>query len=147
MSAWKVEYLLKNQQMIRDNLVEDCGNFLQEPLISYNFENEVYGDLLIIERTIEELRAKGKISDIEYLIIDLIKNSTMPKEMERITGIEKQTIYKIFSNSCGKIAFILGNNFTNEGMIESICQERDLSEEQVQMLRNYVNRNTVDRYI
>jgi hypothetical protein len=160
--SWIIEYLLKNQEMIRCNINKDSGNLLITPIveynlegdallseatIDYNFEDETYTNLLIIEKDIEELKAKGSISEEEYRIIELIKTNVPIIEIEKIIGIEKQTIYKIFSNVCERISYILGGEFTNEGYISKIAREKKLTEEKTQKIRNYFSRNTVSKQI
>jgi hypothetical protein len=169
MGSWYCEFLIKNQELIRSN-VNVGGEWLlayfpiteygeredimeydyennNEPVTEYDFENETYQNLLLVERKIEELRDKKVITENEYKIINLIKNSIPPKNMESIMGMNKFTIYKIFSNVCERIGYILGGEFSNEGYIEKICKNRKLSEDQVQKIRNYFSKNTVEKII
>jgi hypothetical protein len=164
--SWKIEYLLKNQESIRSNIIKKEeiyfinniqeyhyendfeSDYIFESLVEYDFENDIYTDLLLIEETIEELKIMNKISEEEYKIIKLIENNTPPNKMEEIIGMDKRTIYKIFSIVCERLAFLLGGEFTNSGTIEKICKERKgLTGSQIEIVRRYLDKNTVSKFI
>ena len=145
--SWKVEWLLKNQEIIRCNLLREDGYVFNEPLGVYDFENETYQDLLILEAKIEELKAKGGITEEEYNFINLIKNSTPPRKMVKLTNTDIRTIYKTFSTACERIAFTLGGSFTDEGLLFKMIREKGLTEEQVLRLRQYFSKSTVEKMI
>jgi hypothetical protein len=166
MGSWYVEFLLKNQNNIRSSIMgsnivglspligiteielefeEDI--FYKFGAVEFNFEDETYQDLLMIEKTIEELRQAHKISSAEYDIVELIKNNTNIRDIISKLDLDKRTVYGVFSSVCERIAYILGGYYTNEGFLDKICKNRKLTEEQIQKIRNYFNKNTVEKFL
>jgi hypothetical protein len=137
----------KESRIIRCNTTSLGDSFLGEQTVNYNFEDETYSNLLVLERKIEELKTNGTITDKEYKIIELIKNCTSPDELEKEMHMAKFNIYKIFSSVCETIANELGGEFTNEGFLLKIKKSKNLSEEQIQRLRGYFKRNSVQRIL
>lgn len=166
MGAWLVEYLLKNQYRIREHIIEvhPPGHYFSDYynemdidldsayntnllIVTYSFEDETYNDLLQVEKAIENLRADKKLTNLEYKIILMMEDSIRIEKMEKILKLDKRTIHKIFSNVCERIAYILGGYFTNEGFIDRICRRKKLTEEQVQKIRNYFMKNTLEKFL
>jgi DNA-directed RNA polymerase specialized sigma subunit len=148
--AWYCEYLLKNQNNIREAIINsrDAKSFIPDRIIEFDFNDDTYNDLLVLEKTIEVLRNTNNITNQEYKIIELIKNNTNIKEIENLLGLGRITIYRIFSDTCERIAYVLGGEFSNNGFIDKIQREYpNLTENQLERIKNYFEKNTVEKFL
>jgi len=162
--SWYVQQLIRNCDKIRSSIntspevyfdgvvpevvcIENGEEENIEPLYEQypyfvDYEDGSFQDLLLLEKTIQDLYNNKKISVLEHLIIMLYSKDTPMEDMIKQTGIlSKLTIMKIFSKVCDRIGFILGGEFTDEGLIDKLSREHNLTEDQVQKVRDYLNRN------
>jgi len=162
--SFYVEYLIKNSEEIRSNVntapeiyfdggipyatttwCHDERNdewYEKDPCYDVDFESNTFTNLLIVEKTIDNLVSSRKITPLEKLIVSLYATSAPMEDMIKQTGLlSKITIIKIFSKVCDRIGYVLGGEFTDEGYISKLSEEFKLTEEQVQKVRNYFERN------
>jgi hypothetical protein len=113
---------------------------METPILKENhdLEDDSYNNLLIVEKKIKELQEKGLLDNNEILVIDYISQGYFYEDIERITGIGRVTVSKIFTEVCGKLAFYLGGEFTDAGTIYSLTEKYHLNDEQVEKLEDYI---------
>jgi len=104
-----------------------------------DFESDDYNDLLLIEKALKNLREKNQITSLEYIIVDYIAEGYQVEDIEKFVGIRRQTIARIYKDVCNRIAFYLGGSFTDDGLIEDLRKEYNLSKEQVANLDDYMH--------
>lgn len=164
MASWYVEYLVTHSEEIRSGINTapetyfDTGIpytintihhdersdewYVEEPCYEIDFDSSAFTNLLIVEKIIDKLVVDRKITPLEKLIVSLYASSTPMEDMIKQTGLlSKITIMKIFSKVCDRISYVLGGEFTDEGYISRLCEDYKLTEEQVQKVRNYFERN------
>lgn len=158
--SWYIENLIRNCDRIRSNItptpevyiddgfmlagITEENIYFYEDKLPYeiDYEDESFNNLLLLEKTIQELYKDKKISVLEHLIITLYSKDTSMEEMIKSTGLQSRlTIIKIFSKVCDRIGYILGGEFTDAGLEDKLCKDYNLTEEQMIKVRNYLNKD------
>jgi hypothetical protein len=121
--AWMVENLLRNKYQIKE-----------DP----DFESDPYNNVLVIEKAILDLTKKKSLTSLEIQIINLISVGYMFDDIEKILGLSRETISKLFSSSCNKISYYLGGEFTDEGLLEYMQVKYKLTDEQIEKLQTFM---------
>lgn len=131
MSSFYVEFLLLNQDAIRSSLeAENDDN-----TVTFDFENDVFYDLLVVEDEIKRLEKLNLLTPIEIKIISLVNDGiTRPSDLERCLGIPRQSITRLIKQFSSKIGFFLGDYFTDEGFYKKMCDKYSLDGEAEQIL-------------
>ena len=157
-SSWYVEFLLRNRLVILSNLVPPDSNLSlydmkdslsleevdvvdQDPSYIVNLDDDVYNDLLIVEKTVKDLIKENRFSKKEKKILALTLNGKNIVDIERLSGISRITVSKILGNITDRIAFILGGEFTNEGFLEYMKEKYRLSNEQLNTINSFMVSN------
>lgn len=96
-----------------------------------SIETPAYNNALSIKHTIERLHKTGGLSDTDIKIINLIAQGYSYAEVASIVGMSRKKVSDIFKNSCSKIAFILGGEFTNVGFLNVAYKKYGLDETKV----------------
>ena len=104
----------------------------------HDLESDSYNDLLIIEKKIKELKEKGLFTENEYKILTLISEGYFYEDVEKILGIGRATVSKIFTETCNRLSYYLGGNFTDEGTIDDLKERYRLTEKQIKILEDYI---------
>ena len=124
--SWLVETLLLTREDIRAN----------RPI-----DSEEYLSLLAVENKIEELKDANILDAEELDIINKVLEGGSYTSLGEKLNIARSTVAKKFKNACYKISFALGGEFTDEGLIQSMSKKYNLSEDQCQKLREYMQGN------
>ena len=141
MAGWYVEQLLLDREVIREAIKEtndmNCLEIVDD-YISYNVNNDTYCDLLSVEMELSRLIKKGLISglDLQVLILILggIPFSDIGKRLN--LGSKRLSANGIFKNICSKVAFVLGEHFTNDGYIEYLQNKYNFNEDDLDKIKN-----------
>ena len=132
--GWYVEKLLLERDKIKANIFEstDIPVYDEEEFegisIRDNLESDLHLDLIEVERKIKELLDKKLLTDYEIMIINAV-----------ITGISYSSLAKEFRGVCDKIAYYLGDHFTDEGYQEYMRDKYNLTEEDMMTVSLYMN--------
>lgn len=140
MIGWYVAVLLKRRDQIKANICSVKYTF-KEPEVLINLEDDDYNNLLIVERKLDELRSSGFISEKESKVIGYILDHKSYDDIHKLTGYTRITSSKLFYRVCDRIAFLLGDEFTNEGYLESLGNKYNLTEEQLERARQFMSGN------
>jgi hypothetical protein len=143
MSGWYVERLLLERQNIRDRLssVEDTHGYDEPSCLVMNLDDDTYLDLLTVEAQLEKMIKENLVQDEELFIAQLVLSNKSYSQIEREHGISRITLAKVFKALCSRIAYYLGDHFTDEGFITYMQEKYDLMEEQVGLLIAYMDGN------
>ena len=117
---------------------------IQSLLNSKNFiyevrdiESDDYNDLLLIEKTIKDLREIGTLSQDD---LDLIAEmSGDVSGFENKPKHEKEVAFKKYTTLCNKVAERMGDYFTDEGYVIYMKEKHGLNEEQVEVIKNFIS--------
>jgi hypothetical protein len=129
--SWKIRNLLIDRDKIRSSIYDVD---LESDLVNIDFDNSDYNDLLTVEQKIKELHESGIIKDIEIKIINFVSIGYSYNKIGLELGMGRTVVRKIFHTVCDKVAFYLGDYFTDDGLIEYMIEKYKLSEEQIQKL-------------
>lgn len=140
MISWYVAVLLKRRDQIRSNIVSSKYTSI-EPEITINLDDEDYNNLLIVEKKLNELKRSRYLSRKEIRVIDCILNHKSYEDIRKATGFTRLTSSKLFERVCDRIAYLLGNGFTNEGYLASLGSKYKLTEEQINKARQFMSGN------
>lgn len=139
--SWYVEYLIRNALSIR----ERCETFfvaqLFEPAYSIDFEDDLYTDLLVVERLVKQMSLNKLLTKKQRLLIYYLSKGYNLTDLERMSGVSRITLSKIFSDLCGAIAFRLGGQFTDVGFIEYMIDKYSLTTSQITKLQSFLESN------
>lgn len=95
-----------------------------------DLDSDDFNDLLLIEKAIETLAREKRLSKDELIIIGFLHGTV---EMER------HVIAKKRQQICQRIGYYLGDYFTDEGYLDYMQIKHNLTDEQVETLRKYIN--------
>jgi hypothetical protein len=157
-NSWYVEFLLRNRAGIRSNIeskvlqdiVEPKSRYIvsideieciEEPKYTINLEDDVYNDLLIVERKVKELAQAKMLTKKELIILRKILDGKNIADIEDESGISRITVSKIFSALCDRIGYLLGGEFTDEGFLDYMKDKFKLDNEQLETLTGFLGSN------
>jgi hypothetical protein len=138
--AWYVESLIKNQENIWQNMYKEVtsGN---EPGYELDLYDDDYNNLLLVQKQIKRMISNKLLSEKEVLVLESTLEGKTASDIEKEFGLSRLTISKIFSEICDRIAIILGREFTNEGYLDYMATKHNLTPEQVEKAREYMQSN------
>lgn len=157
-SSWYVEFLLRNRVNIRSNMVpddvelehpdtrdaislEDVDEWRDEPSYLINFNDDVYNDLLIVEKKVKEMFLSRQITKKEMRILKRIMLGRNIVDVERDLNISRIWVSKTFSEVCDRIGYLLGGEFTDEGFLEYMKEKYQLQDSQMETMAEFLNSN------
>lgn len=145
MSGWYVQKLLLDREKIRCGLFE-LGSFIHyndddrlDVGVISNLESTTYSDLLTVEQKINELSSNNLLTKREVAIIKAVVSGDSFTKLADDLDVSRVTISSEFKNICAKIAFYLGEHFTDEGYQDYLRDKYDLSEEEIIAIDLYMN--------
>jgi hypothetical protein len=141
MAGWYVEQLLLDREAIREAIKEtndmNCLEIVDD-YISYNVNSDTYCDLLSVEMELSRLIKKGLISGLDLQVLTLILGGISFSEIgNRLNlGNKRLSANGIFKNICSRIAFVLGEHFTNDGYIDYLQNKYNFNQDKVDKIKN-----------
>jgi hypothetical protein len=113
--------------------LETNGMGYEDPLI-----NDEFNDLILIEKAIDELTKSNVFDDLDLKILEYVKDGDISFTGEHRLKKYRKNLVEKFEALCERIAFYMGDYFTNEGYIDYMVQKYSLTAEQEKTLRNYI---------
>lgn len=154
--SWYVRRLLLDREYIKESLTKvydykeysfyNCGLFDDEfetgemlnKLVIVDNESDVYQDLISVEMKISELIRDNLLKEDEVELINVVTTNLPYYKLEEKLGLTRRTIVQRFNEICKKIAFFLGEHFTDEGFIAYMEEKYNLSDKELEELRKYM---------
>lgn len=121
--SWIIQSLLKNSIEIKT----------QSDLDSDDFNN-----LLIVEKKIKEMRKDGLLTQKDIDLLEQISDGKPLYNTENSTNKSKIALARKFYKICERIAFALGDEFTDEGYLSALQKKQHLTDEEVEKGRKYM---------
>jgi len=140
--SWYVEFLLSNYYDIKSSVIQDSytdisvgidSGFIDDVLhMDVNLDSSLYDDLLSVEMEINRQRSLNCVTDKELELVEMIKENRPNFEIEEKLLVSRATVYNMFSKLCSKIAFALGEHFSNDGFVEDLALKYSLEDEEIE---------------
>lgn len=108
-------------------------NFIKE---TQDISSDEFNDLLLVEKAISDLRTNGVLDDEDLGVIADMTGDTPGFDDKQKS--QKETETKKYVVICDRIAYYMGGYFTNDGYLSYMKRKYCLSDEQVQVLQNYI---------
>jgi hypothetical protein len=129
MSAWYVGRLLLDSISIRSKITE--GGISSTNL---ELDDDLYSDLLSVEMMINKLYKSKQLTEREINIINGLRMGISFRNLEKELKLSRHRIYIIFREVCTKIAFYLGEHFTDDGYVEYMTFKYCLDDEDIKCI-------------
>lgn len=126
--SWYVESLLLNKEIIRVNQTKKNRDFT---------ESSEFLDLLTVENTLKEFKEHDLLSSLEIKVLDAILEYGIANAKYKLQ-LDRETISKIFKRVCNRIAFKLGDYFTDEGYLAYLATKYNLSDRKIKRIYSYM---------
>ncbi len=126
MSAWYVGRLILDSTKIRSKIAE--GGTSSNDL---ELDDDLYSDMLSVEMAIDDLCKKGLLKKRELEVINRLRMGISFRNTSKDLKMYLSGVYSIFREVCTKIAFYLGDHFTDEGYVEYMSYKYCLSDEDI----------------
>lgn len=131
--SWIVESYIIKRETIR--LTEDI-------------ESDAYFDLMLIEKTYNYLQKNNLLSGQEVDVIEGRAAGFTFEEIGENLGISRITASAVFSTACDKIAFVLGDYFTDDGYLSYLQDKYSFSDTDLESIYEFMlsrNRHKMKR--
>ncbi len=114
--SWIVESLLNDRERIRE---------------TGDIESEEFNDLMLVEMAIKTLKESGKLTEEDLQVIYQLG-------FINLSTTEKYTLSKKRVRLCERIAYYMGDYFTDEGYLNHIQIKYKFSPEQMDALNKFI---------
>ena len=145
--SWYVrELVINNNIFYSHNISIDPNNIINEDshinldalFIDCGLDSDSYLDWLTVSYTFLNLSNQFLITQDEQDVFNYIKNGTPFLKIANNLHLSIPTINKIFNSVCSKIAFVLGEHFTDEGFISYMIEKYKFTQKQEKKLREII---------
>lgn len=118
-------------------IVEEYIKSLYPILDAGNIDSDQFNNALSIQTVIEKLKARGNISEFDVGILHGIASGFNFSELATLFGADRKRVAKSFRNSCRKIAFILGDEFTDTGFMYNVAARHAVGSKKQARLKEF----------
>jgi len=129
--SWYVRHLLEQSEKIRSTVVQESGD-----IFDLQTDTDEYADLLSIEMAISTLYESKILSEKEVLILNFIEAGASVDDIVLKMPLSKMTIYNLVKSAGNKIAFYLGDHFTDYGFLDNLSTK--FSQDDMEKIRKYM---------
>jgi hypothetical protein len=108
-------------------------------------DSDEFNDLLVIEKAVSDLAKLGLLSPKDILILEYLYDGKTITSAKDNLGIDRGRFSINFKRLCRRVAFYLGDYFTDDGYIEYMTKKYNLTEGQVDIMKTVIfgNRNNM----
>ena len=114
--SWYVERLLIESDSIKN---------------SQELDSDLFLDLLTLESKINSLYNAGFISVLEMSVLGYMMMGYSVSAASKKLRLARSTTSLIFKNICTRIAFHLGEQFTDDGYLDDLAEKYGLTQKEV----------------
>lgn len=135
MTGWYVRILLEYSARVR------AGKENGEE-ISTDLTDNLYDDLLSVEMAIKRLKKENSLTKLESRILELLPSNVTNKQMAKILHVSNEWLLeKTIEDACSKIAFCLGDHFTDDGFISYMIKKYNLKLQDGLIIDTLIHKN------
>lgn len=163
--SWYVRYLLLNSAEIRETAINPLGGSFTDSTLDRNLlyddtdslflvdnnddsiiigntsssleDNDLFNDLLIVEKKINELHKAGKLTSGD---LDFLEGMKIDPIVSSLDG-RRAAITERFVLLCDRISYYMSDIFTDEGFLNHLREDRKFSREQISRVKNFISSN------
>lgn len=106
-----------------------------------NYEDDVYNDLLILEKKIKEMKDARLLESKDIKILLGISKGFSFDDVGQKVGMDRKSIRLRFRRICDTVAFYIGGIYTDDGFVEYAREKYNLKQEQVEKLSKIIEEN------
>ena len=118
-------------------IVEEYIKSLYSILDKGDIESDQFNNALSIKNTVAMLRERGNVSDFDLRVLHGIASGFNFSEIAILFGADRKRVSKSFRSSCRKLAFILGDEFTDTGFMYGIAARHAIGSKEKDELREF----------
>lgn len=110
--------------------------YVEQILLSgENEDNEDFrSDKLSIEMMVERLKNKNLISNRDFIVLNLVDTGHSFSYISKVLEMDRRTVKTIFKSTCQKLAFFLGDYFTDQGYIDYLSNKYHLLDDEIEKI-------------
>ena len=117
-------------------IVEEYIRSLYDILDAGDIESDQFNNALSIQTTIKTLYERGNVKEFDVRVLNGIASGFNFSEIATLLMADRRRVSESFRKSCGKVAFVLGDEFTDTGFMYKVAaryavgqkKERELKE-------------------
>jgi len=106
-----------------------------------NFDDDMYNDLLILEKKIKEMRTKELLDSKDIKILLGVSRGFSFDDIGQKVEMDRKSVRLRFRRICDTIAYYIGGMYTDEGFVEYAIEKYGLNQEQVETLTKIIEEN------
>jgi hypothetical protein len=118
-------------------IVEEYIKSLYYIIDAGDIESDQFNNALSIEETIKTLHKRGNVSDFDVKVLNGIATGFNFSEIATLLIADRKRVSDSFKKSCGKIAFVLGDEFTNTGFMYRVAARHAIGERKERALKEF----------
>jgi hypothetical protein len=103
-----------------------------------DLDSDEYNNLLLIEKKIEDLSKSKVLTPYEVNLLKRISNGWSLKDLSTLLNLNRITIAKDIKKACEVVAYYLGGEFTDVGYLDYMQNKYELSENEIDGLKEYM---------
>lgn len=112
----KLSVLWYNMSWIISTYIKNMAFILS----SNRINSDEYNNSLLIQRCVENLNKQGLLSELEQEILEAVFEGYNYTEISKLYKIDRQTVSQIFDNVTNRIAYVMGDEFTDASFLERL---------------------------
>lgn len=131
-------------EITKDRFVKVTEQRVDLPIevsLSINFDDDIYNDLLILEKKIKEMKELGLLESKDIKILLGISMGFSFDEVGQKVEMDRKSIRLRFRRICDTVAFYIGGIYTDDGFVEYAREKYNLKQEQVEKLSKIIEEN------
>jgi hypothetical protein len=140
--SWYVQYLITNRYTVKSKLQSGEGYVFDqdtesfEGIIYNDLEMDIYNDILLMEKKIDDLHSKGVLTEEDMYIIERMSYDTTITSLAKELKITRASALRRFREISFIVAFHLKGYFTNTGFLKMLKEEYNISDSRIEQLKN-----------
>jgi hypothetical protein len=118
-------------------IVEEYVRSLHLILDAGEIESNQYNNALSVKMTIERLLKNGQISSFDLRVLNGIASGFTFSEIALLLVADRRRIANSFKDTCSKIAYTLGDEFTDTGFMYRVAARHAVGEKKEKALKEF----------
>lgn len=118
-------------------IVEEYVRSLYGILDKGDIESDQFNNALSIQTTIKRLYKRGNVEEFDVRVLNGIASGFNFSEISTLLMADRKRVSDSFRKSCGKIAFVLGDEFTDTGFMYRTAARYAVGSKRAKELREF----------